>query len=277
MAVRHWRGRGERQCKNCTSSWSTALAKTLNKQKFEVEFIVPAAGGKAIADGCGRRMTTRSTIRDGFLSGKPRHPADGDNPEFDERQLPAEGTVRVLPADPRGRGHVPRICHTAPLGGAGIDNIGTGIAAGRPRLEHPPGQGRHDGHRQGDHSHRNTQAKINKNRAFLIATAIITVFLAMVASYAIVRYVIVKPLRHLRDVSDAISRGNIAQRAEIHTGDEFEELAVAFNRMLRHLVATQDELRQVNANLGRQGRRTGPGEHAALRDEHASRATSWPR
>ena len=35
---------------------------------------------------------------------------------------------------------------------------------------------------------------------------------------------IVKPLRHLRDVSDAISRGNIALRAEIHTGDEFEEL-----------------------------------------------------
>ena len=71
----------------------------------------------------------------------------------------------------------------------------------------------------------------------------------MVTSYAIVRYVIVKPLRHLRDVSDAISRGNIALRADIHTGDEFEELAVAFNRMLRHLVTTQEELRQVNVNL----------------------------
>ena len=41
----------------------------------------------------------------------------------------------------------------------------------------------------------------------------------------IVRYVIVKPLRHLRDVSDDVSRGNIALRADIHTGDEFEELA----------------------------------------------------
>ena len=71
----------------------------------------------------------------------------------------------------------------------------------------------------------------------------------MVASYAIVRYVIVKPLRHLRDVSDAISRGNTSLRAEIHTGDEFEELAVAFNRMLRHLTGAQEELRQVNANL----------------------------
>ena len=82
-----------------------------------------------------------------------------------------------------------------------------------------------------------------------MATAIITVFLAMVASYVIVRYVIVKPLRHLRDVSDAISRGNTALRADIHTGDEFEELAVAFNRMLRHLTDAQEELRQANANL----------------------------
>ena len=88
-----------------------------------------------------------------------------------------------------------------------------------------------------------------ENRAILLATAIITVFLAMVASYVIVRYVIVKPLRHLRDVSDAISRGNTALRAEIHTGDEFEELAVAFNRMLRHLIDAQEELRQANVNL----------------------------
>jgi signal transduction histidine kinase len=61
--------------------------------------------------------------------------------------------------------------------------------------------------------------------------------------------VIVKPLRHLRDVSDAISRGNTTLRAEIRTGDEFEELAVAFNRMLRHLTDAQSELRQANVNL----------------------------
>ncbi|MDZ7618631.1 MAG: HAMP domain-containing sensor histidine kinase, partial [Patescibacteria group bacterium] len=35
----------------------------------------------------------------------------------------------------------------------------------------------------------------------------------------------------------------------IHTGDEFESLAIAFNRMLRHLVAIQEELRDVNADL----------------------------
>jgi signal transduction histidine kinase len=87
------------------------------------------------------------------------------------------------------------------------------------------------------------------NRAILVSTGIVTVFLAMMAAYAIVRYIIVKPLKHLRDVSDAVSRGDIDQRAEIHTGDEFEHLAVAYNRMLRHLVETQQELRQTNVTL----------------------------
>ena len=65
---------------------------------------------------------------------------------------------------------------------------------------------------------------MNQNRAIFLATAVLTVFLAMIASYAIVRYVIVKPLKHLRDVSEEISRGNMEARAEIHTADEFEEV-----------------------------------------------------
>ena len=94
-----------------------------------------------------------------------------------------------------------------------------------------------------------TQKALNYNRAILITTAIITTFLAMVASYVIVRYVIVKPLNHLRDVSDEISHGNMSLRADIHTGDEFEELATAFNRMVRHLITVQDEIRQANRAL----------------------------
>jgi two-component system, NarL family, sensor histidine kinase BarA len=94
-----------------------------------------------------------------------------------------------------------------------------------------------------------TQYAISQNHAILLGTAIFTVFLAMWASYAIVRYVIVKPLAHLRDVSDRISHGDISLRAELHTGDEFEKLATAFNRMLRQLASNQDELKHVNGNL----------------------------
>jgi len=94
-----------------------------------------------------------------------------------------------------------------------------------------------------------TQDAITRNRALLTAIGILTVFLAMVILYVIIRYVVVKPLKHLRDVSEEISRGNTQLRAEIATNDEFEELASAFNRMLRHLTEAQDELRQVNADL----------------------------
>ena len=58
----------------------------------------------------------------------------------------------------------------------------------------------------------------------------------MTGSYLIVRYVIVKPVKHLKEVSDAISAGQLNVRSEIQTGDEFEDLSHAFNRMLRNLV-----------------------------------------
>ena len=144
------------------------------------------------------------------------------------------------------------MCHTSPLGGAGIDAFGSagvaptgGVFSAATTLQPgdvgwiakvtiPVGE---------------TREKLNSNSAILWTYAICTVFLGMLTSYAIVRYVIVKPLRHLRDVSDAVTRGNIALRAEIHTGDEFEQLATAFNRMLRTLITIQDELRQANVNL----------------------------
>ncbi len=94
-----------------------------------------------------------------------------------------------------------------------------------------------------------TNKDIHRNRAILISTALVTAILAMVASYVIVRYVIVKPVKHLRDVSDAIAAGRLNIRAQIHTGDEFEELSHAFNRMLHNLVAMQQELRDVNGDL----------------------------
>ncbi|WP_240928019.1 ATP-binding protein [Thalassoroseus pseudoceratinae] len=95
-----------------------------------------------------------------------------------------------------------------------------------------------------------TEEALAWNNAVLLATAIVTAFLAMLAAYVIVRYVIVKPVLHLKDVSDEIARGTLDLRADIRTGDEFEELSHAFNRMLRHLTTVQDELRDANDNLG---------------------------
>ncbi len=99
------------------------------------------------------------------------------------------------------------------------------------------------------YSTKESQDAQNRNWAFLWVAAIAAVFLSMVALYVIVRYVIVKPIRHLRDVSEAVRRGDVEQRAVIQTGDEFEQLAAAFNRMLRQLLLQQEELRDVNNEL----------------------------
>jgi signal transduction histidine kinase len=96
-----------------------------------------------------------------------------------------------------------------------------------------------------------TEDEMHVNRAILFSTALVTALLIMSGSYIIVRYVIVKPVKHLKEVSDAIAAGELNVRSEIQTGDEFEDLSHAFNRMLRNLVSMQDRLRKVNADLDR--------------------------
>ena len=71
----------------------------------------------------------------------------------------------------------------------------------------------------------------------------------MMALYVIVKYLIIKPLGHLRDVSDDISRGNTQLRADLDTRDEFQDLAESFNRMLHHLTDAQSGLEDANQSL----------------------------
>ncbi len=95
------------------------------------------------------------------------------------------------------------------------------------------------------------KSAVIRNRSILITVAISTTFLSVMAMWLIVRYVIVKPLRHLRDVTDEVSHGRTDVRAELNTGDEFEELARSLNRMLRHLIDTQFALLSANEILDR--------------------------
>ena len=70
-----------------------------------------------------------------------------------------------------------------------------------------------------------TNKAIHNNRAMLITAALVTAILAMFASWTIVRYVVVKPVKHLRDVSDAIAAGKLNIRSQIQTGDSSRALA----------------------------------------------------
>ena len=94
-------------------------------------------------------------------------------------------------------------------------------------------------------THRTTQRFI----AYMLAAAIVSIFLALVAVNVVIRWIVIKPLRNLRAVAESISRGEIKRRADLRTGDEFETLAEAFNRMLGHLDDTQDKLRRANMEL----------------------------
>ncbi len=86
-------------------------------------------------------------------------------------------------------------------------------------------------------------------RAIVVALGMLIVAVTLFVLHTIVRHLVLYPMYHLRDVSDAITHGDTNQRATIETEDEFRELADAFNRMLRHLTETQDQIQEVNTEL----------------------------
>jgi len=242
MCIEHWE---KLETSDTFKPWVRNLTQRLSNQEYDWRMLRPDG---SVSSGPPPDAFEWEVI-ERFLKNDPQHSAQ-QGPEFAER-LTSTGREYQYYQAVRAEELCLLACHKPPPGGAGIGFGGEGVALGGGGLGGGPPLGEGDLMAVVHVTIPNgpTQRTINWNRAILLSAAIITAFLAMLASYAIVRYVIVKPLRHLRDVSDAVSRGNTSIRAEIHTGDEFESLAVAFNRMLRHLVATQDELRQVNADL----------------------------
>lgn len=93
------------------------------------------------------------------------------------------------------------------------------------------------------------KTKFAMYEATMWSVALVIGMLSMVLLWFIVKLLIVKPVTHLRDVANAVREGDKAQRADINTGDEFEELAASFNRMLRQLLSQQNSLQSVNSEL----------------------------
>ncbi len=70
-----------------------------------------------------------------------------------------------------------------------------------------------------------------------------------IGQYVAVR--IARPIQILRSGVEAISQGTYERPLNIHTGDEFEELAVAVHRMADRLKASRTELEELNKDLTR--------------------------
>ena len=247
LLAHHWnKDPDQRHFKDMLKDWSEGL----QTRKYKYNFISPDRIDPATEQYQDVVNLFPVNIKDGEGNN-----LFGDHSKFWETRLPEKQEYLYFQPIYASRDNCCR-CHnaleTTPVSSAGLPakpDKQLGDLMGVVMVAYPDGD---------------TQEAININRAIFLATAIVTVFLAMIASYTIVRYVIVKPLKHLRDVSEEISHGNMEARAEIHTADEFEELGTAFNKMVRHLVTTQDELKAYQHRAGYKGRRAGADQHAAV-------------
>jgi signal transduction histidine kinase len=67
--------------------------------------------------------------------------------------------------------------------------------------------------------------------------------------YLITTRLILSPVRALKETAAMVREGDTSIRADIRTGDEFEELGETFNQMLEAVTASQQQLRAINASL----------------------------
>ncbi len=87
------------------------------------------------------------------------------------------------------------------------------------------------------------------NRVSIVAAGLLAGLLAIGVFWFVTMRIILQPVRVLRDTAEKVSGGDLNIRSEIHTGDEFEQLATMFNQMLANLKSNQDQLRGINKSL----------------------------
>lgn len=87
------------------------------------------------------------------------------------------------------------------------------------------------------------------NRAYLVASGALAGTLAILVFYVITHRFILSPIQSLRSVAAHVAEGNLDERANLQTGDEFEQLSDSLNNMFERLRASQDELRKANRLL----------------------------
>ncbi len=87
------------------------------------------------------------------------------------------------------------------------------------------------------------------NRVYLIAGGLLACLLAIGTFWFITTKLILSPLRVLRETAEQVGRGDLNIRAEVTTGDEFQQLADVFNDMLTTLKKNTDQLQGINKSL----------------------------
>jgi two-component system sensor histidine kinase BarA len=87
------------------------------------------------------------------------------------------------------------------------------------------------------------------NHIYLVVAGLAAGLLAIGVFWFITMRIILSPVRLLRDYAAKVSEGNLNIRADINTGDEFEQLSDMFNTMLEKVKNNDEQLRSVNKSL----------------------------
>ncbi|MGD0387708.1 MAG: ATP-binding protein [Tepidisphaeraceae bacterium] len=87
------------------------------------------------------------------------------------------------------------------------------------------------------------------NRFFILLAGVIAGTLATGVLYIITTRLILQPVRVLQEAAEKVSQGDLNIRADISTGDEFEQLSETFNTMLANLKSGDEQLRAINKAL----------------------------
>jgi signal transduction histidine kinase len=93
------------------------------------------------------------------------------------------------------------------------------------------------------------QQQVVLNRVFLMVGGLSAGLLAVVVLSFILTRLILRPVKVLQDAAERVSAGDLNVRADIPSGDEFQQLAETFNRMLKGLAESDRQLRTLNKGL----------------------------
>ena len=91
--------------------------------------------------------------------------------------------------------------------------------------------------------------QLGKNRAWIITAGVVGSLLSGLVYFFILKRLIFSPVRKLRRVTERVQQGDLTARSSLETGDEFEELSIAFNEMLDRMEGDQQKLQKMNESL----------------------------
>jgi len=86
-------------------------------------------------------------------------------------------------------------------------------------------------------------------RGAFVVGGTLAAMLALIVFAIVTQRLILRPVRHLRNVADRVAEGDLNVRSTVRTGDELQRLGESFNEMLAAITRQHSQLRSANRAL----------------------------